>query len=92
MPCTLSYEEDRAIKHIRRNYQIPDSVTFKLLDSNKWACSSSRDEVSFYKGAFQGGHHFPMHRLIREFLGFLSISPIELALNAWQMMISSIIV
>jgi hypothetical protein len=35
---------------------------------------------------------FPMHRLIREFLGFLSISPTELAPNAWQMMINSIIV
>ena len=53
---------------------------------------SSRNEVSFYEGAFQGGQRFPMHQLIREFLGFLSISPAELAPNAWQMMINSIIV
>ena len=48
--------------------------------------------MSFYEGSFQGGDHFLMHRLIREFLGFLSLSPAELAPNAWQMMISSIIV
>jgi hypothetical protein len=48
--------------------------------------------VSFYEGAFQGGHRFHMHRLIHEFLGFLSKSPAELAPNAWQMMINSIIV
>ena len=82
MVCTLPYEEDSAIKRIRRNYQIPDYVALKLPDSNEWACSSSRDEVSFYKGSFQGGHRFPMHRLIHEFLGCLSISPIELAPNA----------
>ena len=92
MPCTLPYEEDRAIKHICRNYQIPNCVTFKLPDSNERACLSSRNEVSFYEGAFQGGHRFPMHRLIHEFLGFLSISPTELAPNAWQMMINSIII
>ena len=39
------------------------------------------------------GHHlFPMHQLIHEFLGFLSISPTELAPNAWQMIITSIII
>ena len=92
VPCTLSYEKDRAIKRIHRNYQIPNYVTFKLPNSNKWECSSSRDKVSFNEGAFKGGHRFPMHRLNREFLGFLSISPAKLAPNAWQMMISSIII
>ena len=33
-----------------------------------------------------------MHQLIHEFLGFLIISPTELASNAWQMIITSIIV
>ena len=46
------YEEDKAIKHIRRNYQIPDSVTLRLLDSDEWACSSSKNKVCFYKGTF----------------------------------------
>jgi hypothetical protein len=88
----IPYEEDRAIKRICRNYQIPNYMTHKLHDSNEWACSSFRDEVSFYEGAFQGGHCFPMHQLICEFLGFLCISPAKLAPNAWQMMISLIII
>ena len=81
-----AYEEDRAIKHICRNYQIPDAIAFRLPNSDKWACSLSRKKVCFYEGAFQASLHFLMH-VIREFLGFLSITPAQLAPNAWRMMI-----
>ena len=73
-----AYEEDRAIKHICRNYQIPDAIAFRLPNSDKWACSLSRKKVCFYEGAFQANLRFLMYRLIHKFLGFLSISPTNL--------------
>ena len=72
------YEEDRAIKHIRWNYQIPDAITLGLPDSNEWTYSLSRNKVCFYEGAFQANLRFLMYRLIHKFLGFLSISPTNL--------------
>ena len=50
--CTLPLLEDRAIKRIIRNYQIPDTVVLRLPEPDEWAYSSSGDEVCFYKGAF----------------------------------------
>ncbi len=81
VPCTLPSLEDRAIKLIRRNYQISDSVTLRLPKPDEWACSLSGVEVYFYEGAFQAGLRFPIPHLVREFLDYSNISSSQLATN-----------
>jgi hypothetical protein len=47
------YEEDKAIKHIRRNYQIPDAITlgFPILTSGPIHCLETR--FAFMKVPFR---------------------------------------
>ena len=92
VPCTLPSLEDRAIKLIRRNYQISDSVTLRLPKPDEWACSLSGVEVYFYEGAFQAGLRFPIPYLVKEFLDYSNISSSQLATNVWRTIISMMIV
>ena len=92
VPCTLPSLKDRAIKRICRNYQIWDFVILCLPEPDEWTCSSSGDEVCFYKGALQAGLRFPMPPFIREFLEYLNISLTQLSPNAWRMIIGMMVV
>ncbi len=75
----------------RRRFQIPEDVVLWIPNSDERACSSKYGNVAFYEADFKAGLRFPMQPLMRELLHRLNLSPAQLVPNAWQTVISCMV-
>ena len=83
--------DSKGLQRVRDRYQILDDVVLRILNPNERACSSKYDDVAFYEADFNAGLRFPMQPFMRELLNRLHLSPCQLAPNAWQTVISCMV-
>uniref|UniRef100_A0A2N9HWH4 Uncharacterized protein n=1 Tax=Fagus sylvatica TaxID=28930 RepID=A0A2N9HWH4_FAGSY len=79
------------LEKYRRRYQIPEDVILRILESDEVACSSKYGDVAFYEADFNAGVRFPLQPLMKELLDRPSLSPGQLALNAWRTVVACMV-
>ena len=79
------------LEKYRHPYQIPKDVILRIPESDEVACLSKYGDVAFYKADFNAGVRFPLQPLIRELLDRLSLSPGQLAPNAWWIVVACMV-
>jgi hypothetical protein len=79
------------LEKYRRRYQIPEDVVLRIPESDEVACSSKYGDVAFYEADFNAGVRFPLQPLMRELLDRLSLSPGQLAPNAWRTVVACMV-
>ena len=67
-------------------------IQTRLLKADEAIASTCLAEVAFYKATFQAGLHLPIHHpTLRRILAYYNVCPAQLASNAWQSMVCTIV-
>lgn len=85
---TLSRSRLEGFRHV---YQIPKSVTLRVLDFNEWACSCLPGEVSIFEQALEASLRFPIPLFVRHLLTHLRLALGQVMPNSWRILISCMV-
>ena len=83
--CLVKSEEDREI--FKAKYRIPPTVGMKYAAQREWPNDRKTEEVVIPMIAFiEGGMTIPMGNIMRNYLRFFRLSPIQCAPNMFRVL------
>lgn len=87
-PCPYweCFKDQEGIDLFRRTYEIPDDVIVSPVEGNRiWF---SREHITVPLMAItEGGLSFPMHRILREILYHFELTPCQLSVNSYRIIL-----
>ncbi|KAL6566855.1 hypothetical protein OROMI_015259 [Orobanche minor] len=78
----------KEMRHIRRNYDIPDHIALHVPSKEVRADWDLPGMTCLYELPFKLGFRFPLPRLIREVCDFYEIAPRQLVPNVWRLLMA----
>ncbi|KAK3198795.1 hypothetical protein Dsin_022210 [Dipteronia sinensis] len=78
---------DAKIKHIKKNFSIPESVGLRLPSDGELAYNPAGYSVAFHPAFLEMGTRLPLPTYIRRMLREVGVAPAQLNLNGWRILI-----
>ncbi|KAF3443376.1 hypothetical protein FNV43_RR13058 [Rhamnella rubrinervis] len=87
----ISNISESEVERLRRLCEIPRNIVFRKPEKREGPLKRKNGEIAVHSASLEAGLHFPIPTIIRRFLSFTSLHPLQLTGKGWQSLIGHLV-